>query len=125
VELFASQSESSVLNFVLRLTDLSGFTQQQNVTFRLAIPDDGGGFRVIPFGFLYLLSADPSVRSINSISVSQGSILGGTPVVVMLRYFSSRSAYLNFGINVFASTFCFLFYLILTNVLLQWIQIFQ
>jgi hypothetical protein len=101
VDLFASQSESSVLNFVLRLTDLSGFTQQQNVTFRLAVPgDNGGGFRAIPFEFLYLLSADPSVRSINSISVSQGSILGGTPVVVMLRYSSSRSAYLNFGINL-------------------------
>jgi hypothetical protein len=88
VDLFISPSEPSILNFVLRLADLAGVTQQQNVTFRLVIPDiNGGGLRasVVPFGFLYVPSAAPSLRLINSISVTQGSILGGTPVVVMLR----------------------------------------
>jgi hypothetical protein len=90
VDLFISRSEPSIVNFVLRLADLSGASQQQNVTFRLSVPDNNGvgsSVSVVPFGFMYVIGADPSERLINSISVTQGGVLGGTPVVVMLRYF--------------------------------------
>ena len=88
VDLFVGQGEPSTMNFVLRLADFSGASQRQNVTFRLIIPDNNGGgspASVVPFGFLYVPDVDRSVRSIHSISVTQGSILGGTAVVVMLR----------------------------------------
>jgi hypothetical protein len=90
VDLFFSQSEQSVVNFILRLADSSGFAQEQNATFRLTSTD---GTVSLPFGFLYVIRADPSVRVINSVSTTLGSILGGTPVVIMLRYLMNSRAY--------------------------------
>ena len=77
VEVFLSASEAGILNFVLLLPVQ---LKEVNTTFLLT----GRTFSV-NFACHYLNSDQAGVRSIKDISVTRGTILGGTAVVLTLR----------------------------------------
>ncbi len=80
IEVFQSPTEQDILNTVLLLPDLSSRSKALNISFQLSCD-----MFSVSFTFNYYPRDDPDIRTIKSVSVTKGTVLGGTSVVVTLR----------------------------------------
>ena len=83
-DIFPSPIEPALINFILLLPDVSVSARFHpiNETFVLR-----SNVLSLSFGFIYTPSEEEGIRSIYSVSVTRGTILGGTAIVATLSGF--------------------------------------